>query len=112
VIFIDSSYLIALVNERDPYHDEAVELLAFGVGNELWVSTHLVFGRLWDFLAPRVGAMAARWLLGVISSSHQLKILPVTQAMQAEAFGILGTGVKDPLSYVDATSITLMRALG
>jgi len=113
VIFVDHSYLLALVNSTDPNCEEAHDLLAFQTPREIWVTTHLQIGRLWDRLAEHVDAIQRRRVLATIAAARQLKILPISGAQQAEANALLAdVFAKPPDSYADATTLLVARGLG
>ena len=112
MIFVDSSYLLALMNSADPNCEEAHDLLAFQAPREIWITTHLQIGRLWEGLAEHIDAIQRRRVLATIAAARQLKILPISTAQQAEANALLADIFEPPGSYADATTLLVARGLG
>jgi len=108
VILVDDSFLLALVDRSNEDHEEALSILGHGLAGHAWLTTHLLLGRLWDTFLRHTTPFEATTLIAQIASSRHLKIIPVTQSQQADAFGLL-TSFRLP-SYVDATSLAVARS--
>ena len=54
MIFVDTSFWVALINRRDPHHEEATALLAVHAKDRL-ITTNEVRGETWTFLRRRAG---------------------------------------------------------
>ncbi len=111
MIFVDTSFWVALRNRRDPHHDEARQLLQAKATIPL-VSTNRVRGETWTFLRRRAGHGSATNFLDFIEQATRLHVEHVNAAMEEEALGWLRRHDEREYSFVDATSFALMRRLG
>ncbi|MDW8339436.1 MAG: PIN domain-containing protein [Thermoleophilia bacterium] len=107
MIFVDTSYWIALALERDRHHLEAARLAPRPARSRLGTSS-LVRGETWTYLRRRTShAFAMSWLDGMAKvETHQ-----IDQALEADAWAWLRVHDERPYSFVDATSFALMRSL-
>jgi predicted nucleic acid-binding protein len=111
VIFVDTSFWVALRNRRDAHNDDARRLFrAHGPARP--VTTTAVRGETWTFLRRRVGPAAAVGFLEALDQTSRLRVVPVDERWDAEALAWLRRHDEREYSYVDATSFTVMRALG
>ncbi|HEX5468653.1 MAG TPA: PIN domain-containing protein [Gaiellaceae bacterium] len=109
MVFVDSSFWIALASRRDAHHDEAVALLALS-GEPLLVSNH-VRGESWTWLCRRHGHRSAVSFLDSLAS-RRVRVAFVSEELEREALDWLRRHDERAYSFVDATSFALMRALG
>jgi uncharacterized protein len=110
VIFVDSSFWIALRLSRDERHEEAAQLLKrYGDGN-LVTSNH-VRGETWTFLGRRAGHRSAVNFLDLIERTVRLQIVFVSEQLEGQALRWLRRHDEREYSFVDATSFALMRSL-
>lgn len=107
MIFVDTSFWLALRNARDEHHAEAGRLLVEH-RSEPKLSTNLVHGETWTFLRRRVGHPAAVAYLDAVEQSN-LRILRVEERQEAEAWQWLRRRDERVYSFVDATSFAVMR---
>lgn len=110
MIFVDSSFWIALIAARDARHEEAVRLLGSMGGQQLMTSS-AVRGETWTFVRRRYGHRAAVQLLDRLDRSPRLVVEFVSEALEAEALRWLRRHDERDYSFVDATSFAVMRAL-
>ena len=110
MIFVDTSFWIALRNRRDAHHEEGVELLKKHADGALLTSSQ-VRGETWNYLRRRVGHAAAVEFLDSLEHSPRIRVFPVEQAHEESALGWLRRHDEREYSFVDATSFALMRAL-
>jgi predicted nucleic acid-binding protein len=110
VIFVDTSFWVALRNRRDPRHEEAANLLAAHDRAALVTSNH-VRGETWTFLRRRAGHGAAVDFLDVLERSPRVKVTAVSEEADAGALRWLRQHDEREYSFVDATSFLLMRTL-
>jgi predicted nucleic acid-binding protein len=110
LIFVDTSFWVALVNRRDPHHREATVLLAAHAGDRL-VTTGEVRGETWTFLRCRAGHAAAVRFLDTISASPRVEIIRVSEPAERAAEQWLRRRDDREFSWVDATSFATMREL-
>ncbi len=109
MIFVDTSFWIALRNRRDAMHDQA-RALRDRHGDEPLVTTNHVRGESATFLRRRVGHGAAVDLLDVLERSPRVQVVQVPEPLENEALQWLRRRDEREYSYVDATSFALMRA--
>jgi uncharacterized protein len=110
VIFVDSSFWIALRLPRDDHHGEAAKLLdRYGDGG-LVTSNH-VRGETWTFLRRRAGHRSAVHFLELLEQTVRLQPVFVTEQLEDQALRWLRRHDEREYSFVDATSFALMRSL-
>ena len=109
MIFVDTSFWVALRNRRDAYHDRALELLEHHAAVPLVTSNH-VRGETWTFLRRRSGHSAAVDFLDAVRSSPRLEVIFADGGVEDEALRWLRRHDEREYSFVDATSFALMRA--
>lgn len=110
MIFADSSFWIAIRNERDQYHRRAVEWLGDPEGGPL-ATTNQVRGETWTFLRRKVGHASASQFLATLERSRRTRVVFVSEEMEADAIRWLRKHDERPYSFVDATSFVIMRAM-
>lgn len=109
MIFVDTSFWIALRYRRDARHEDAMRLLA-GHSDEMLVTSNLVRGETWTFLRDRMGHRAAVDLLERFKSSARIEVVRIDERVEDDALAWLRRHDERVYSYVDATSFALMRA--
>jgi uncharacterized protein len=110
LIFVDTSFWVALTNRRDSRHREASALLAAHETDRL-VTTSDVRGETWTFLRRRAGHSTAVRFLDALSASPRVELVRVSETTETEASGWLRRRDDREFSWVDATSFATMRAL-
>jgi len=108
VIFVDTSFWVALRNRRDPRHDLARELLERHQADAL-VTTNEVRGETWTFLRRRSGHRSAVGFLDALERSPRVRVMAVDEAAESEALRWLRMHDEREYSFVDATSFAVMR---
>lgn len=109
MIFVDTTYWIALCNKSDPLNMEAIELLE-DHENDTFITTELVRGEVWDHLTRAVGFLPARAFVEILDRSARTRVLTVSRAVQTEAMQWLHEhGARH--TFVCATSYVIMRAM-
>ncbi len=111
MIFVDTSFFVALRNRRDHHHEEARRLFRVAASRPL-ISTNHVRGETWTFLRRRAGHASATNFLDFIEETVRLRLEHVDEATEADAIGWLKRHDEREYSFVDATSFALMRRLG
>ena len=111
MIFVDTSFWVALRNRRDGHHDAARRLLRLKAATPL-VCTNHVRGETWTFLRRRAGHASATNFLDFIEETERLYVEHIDAATEGEAMGWLRRHDEREYSFVDATSFALMRRLG
>jgi predicted nucleic acid-binding protein len=110
MIFVDTSFWIALAARKDGHHEQAVALLAERSGAALVTSNH-VRGEAWTFLRRRYGHGVALGFRESTERSDRLRVAFVSTEQERDAWAWLGRHDERPYSFVDATSFALMRSL-
>jgi len=111
MIFVDTSFWVALRNRRDDHHAAARALLQSNASAPL-ISTNHVRGETWTFLRRRAGHASAAEFLDLIEDAVRLHIEHVDEATERDAISWLKRHDEREYSFVDATSFALMRRLG
>ena len=109
MIFVDTSFWVAVRNRRDVNHEQATQLLRDNAGAALFTSSQ-VRGETWTFLRRRAGHGAAVDFLDAIERSPRLQVIWIDQDFETEALRWLRRHDEREYSFVDATSFALMRA--
>jgi uncharacterized protein len=111
VIFVDTSFWVALRLRRDSRHDDALALLDSSAGSALVTSNH-VRGETWTFLRARGGQRDGVAYLEMVEQTPRLQVTFVGEELERDALDWLRRHDERPYSFVDATSFALMRSLG
>ena len=110
MIFVDTSFWVALRNRRDASHPAARGLWASRADSSLVTSNH-VRGETWTYLRRRCGHGPAVDFLNALEGSARLQIVGLEKRQEEEAFRWLRRRDEREYSFVDATSFVLMRGL-
>jgi predicted nucleic acid-binding protein len=110
MIFVDTSFWVALRNRRDAHHTEALALLErFGDG-ALFTSNH-VRGETWTYLRRKAGHPAAVSFLDAMERSTRIHVVTVDSEQEEVALRWLRRHDEREYSLVDASCFALMRSL-
>lgn len=107
--FVDTSFWVALRFARDHRHPDARRLWEAGPGPLL--TSDLVLGETWTFLARRAGHRRAVEFLDAAMRLPALTVRHVDEDVAADAWRWLRRHDERPYSFVDATSFAMMRRL-
>ena len=110
MIFVDTSFWLALQLPREARHDEAASLIT-GVGREALVTSNHVRGETLTFLRRRAWHATAVAFLDVLERTDRLRLAFVNPDLETEALQWLRRHNEREYSFVDATSFALMRSL-
>lgn len=110
MIFVDTSFWVALRNRRDARHQEARALFR-AHGDRGLVTSNQVRGEGWTYLRRKAGHGAAVGFLDSLERSARLQVVAVDEELEADALRWLRQHDEREYSFVDATSFALMRAL-
>jgi len=110
VIFVDTSFWVAVRNKRDPHHAAATELLRARSGGAL-VTTNHIRGETWTYLNRKAGHGSAVGFLDALDSSPRAQVIRVASKLEAEALDWLRRHDERAYSFVDATSFAVMRSM-
>jgi predicted nucleic acid-binding protein len=110
MIFVDTSFWVALRLARDSRHEFARELLELHGRSRLVTSNH-VRGETWSFVRRRAWHGAAVRFLDQLERSRLASVVFVSEELEAQALRWLRRHDERDYSFVDATSFALMRSL-
>jgi len=110
VIFVDTSFWVALRNRRDGRHDEASELFR-RVADRGLVTSNQVRGETWTFLRRKAGHGSAVGFLDAVERSERIRVVSVEPELETAALRWLRHHDEREYSFVDATSFAVMRSL-
>ena len=110
MIFVDTSFWVALRNKRDGNHRLARTLLKTHAHGALLTSNH-VRGETWTYLRRRAGHASAVSFLDALDQSVRVQLVPLSADQESDAFAWLRRHDEREYSFVDATSFVLMRSL-
>jgi uncharacterized protein len=108
MIFVDTSFWVALRNRRDANHEDAKALLRRHADSTL-VTTNHVRGETWTYLRRRAGHSSAVGYLDALELSLRVQVMQIDSAQESEALRWLRRHDEREYSFVDATSFVLMR---
>ena len=108
MIFVDTSFWVALTIQADRQHGEARELFAAHAEAALATSNQ-VQGETWTFVRRRFGHRASVAVVDRLERTPRLRILQVGRDDERDAWEWLRRRDEREYSYVDATSFALMR---
>ena len=111
MIFVDSSFWIAVSLHRDDRHAPARELATMHSAKRLVTTNHVV-GETWTFLRRRDSHRMAVLFLDRIGRSPRVEAVHVSPEQEREAFRWLRRHDERRYSFVDATSFVVMQQLG
>lgn len=109
MIFVDTSFWVALRFKRDQRHEAAVALWREHADAGL-VTSAVVRGETWSFLRRRAGHAAAVDFLDAVAGTERLSIIAPPEDADGRALRWLRQHDEREYSYVDATSFITMRA--
>jgi predicted nucleic acid-binding protein len=105
-IFIDTAYVIALINERDQYHSQAVELANRFAGQPL-ITTDAVLLEIGNALA-RSFKQEAIVIIEQFLTADEVKIVHLTPELFTKSFALYRQYQDKTWSLVDCISIVVM----
>jgi len=111
VIFVDTSFWVALRNRADAHHAQASALIETRDREHL-VTTNQVRGETWTYLRRRAGHRSASDFLDAVERSPRLQIIHVTEEIERLSLRWLRRHDEREYAFVDATSFAVMRAMG
>ena len=109
MIFVDTSFWVALRNRRDANHHAAAALWQRHADGALITSNH-VRGETWTFLRRRAGHEAAVNFLDLVAASPRVVVVQVSETLERTALKWLRQHDEREYSFVDASSFALMHS--
>ena len=108
MIFVDTSFWVALQNRRDERHGAATSLLERHGDRQLLTTNH-VRGETWTFLRRRAGHREAVAFLDALGHSPRIALITVGEEQEDAALRWLRRHDERSYSFVNATSFAVMR---
>ncbi len=108
MIFVDTSFWVALQLPADRHHATAAALLR-GYAELPLATTNHVRGETWTFMRRRAGHARAARFLDRVDRSPRIELLTVDDDIEDDALGWLRQHDEREYSFVDATSFAIMR---
>lgn len=109
-IFIDTLFVVALVNRRDQYHQTASQLAALYEGHPLLV-TDAVLLEIGNALARNYKAEAVAIITGFLDSA-EVEIVRLTMELFEQAFALYQQYQDKSWGLIDCVSFVVMREAG
>ncbi len=110
LIFVDSAFILALINERDHYHIHAVHLFRQIRGRPLLI-TNAVFFEVGNSLA-RTHKKAAAETIKRFLSADDVEVVYVTSPLLEKAIALYQSFLDKEWGLVDCVSFIVMRERG
>jgi uncharacterized protein len=109
-VFIDTSFIVALVNEKDQHHDRASELADLFDGYPL-ITTDAVLLEIGNALARQFKGQASEVIEDFLTSD-EVGIVNLDSALFQSAFELYRTHEDKSWGMTDCISFIVMRAHG
>lgn len=109
-IFVDTAYVLALVNERDQHHEEARQLADLVEGMELLI-TDAVLLEIGNALARGFKSEAVK-VISTFAESEEVEIFYSSPQIFEKAFALYKKFGDKDWSLVDCVSFVVMRERG
>ena len=109
-IFLDTSFVIALVNERDQYHAQA-GALSFKFEKSALITTGAILLEIGNALAKEFRAEAAS-VIRVLSGSTNVQIIEIDAKLIEKGLAVYEKHVDKRWGLVDCVSFVVMREAG
>jgi predicted nucleic acid-binding protein len=110
ITFVDTLFVVALINQRDQYHNRATELADQYEGQRFLI-TDAVLLEIGNALARNYKRQAIE-IIEQFSSSADVQVVRLTPALFEEAFTLYRAHEDKEWGLVDCISFTVMRQLG
>ncbi len=109
-LFVDTVFVIALINQRDQYHQQALELADLFEGNPLLI-TDAILLEIGNALARSHKSQAVD-VIEQFLTSDETKVVRLTPSLFEQALGLYRAYGDKDWSLVDCISFVAMRNAG
>jgi len=109
-VFVDTLFVIALINRRDAYHAKASQLAGV-LENAPFVVTDGVLLEIGNALGRNFKAQGVE-VIDHFRSSPDVEVVPLTPELFERAFGLYRSHLDKEWGLVDCISFCVMRELG
>lgn len=113
-IFIDTSAFLALEDESDGHHEEAVRFRneALLPGNYELITTSYILDETLTMIRNRLGIPASIDFSKMIRKSQIVRVLSVSKEMEERALDLFETYDDKTFSFTDCVSFVVMQGMG
>lgn len=113
MVFLDSAYLIALINERDQHREKAVEWSARVEADETpLITTEFCLMEVVDFLSGRGHRALGRAVVAELRRGTRVEVIPLSSALLDRGLELHAQRDDKTWSLTDCVSIIVMRDRG
>jgi uncharacterized protein len=109
-LFVDTSFVIALINERDQYHDQA-EALSYKFENSQLMTTGAVLLEIGNALAKDFRGDAVR-VIRVLRHSKRVEVAEVDETLSEKGLAVYEKYSDKTWGLVDCISFVVMWEAG
>lgn len=109
-VFVDTSFVVALVNEKDQHHSRASELADLFDGYPL-ITTDAILLEIGNALAKKFKEQAAE-VIDDFLTSEDIEIVRLDESLFQRAFEIYRTHKDKTWGMIDCVSFVVMRERG
>ena len=109
-IFLDTSFVIALINERDQYHT-AAEALSHTFGNSELLTTGAVLLEIGNALSKEFRVEAVS-VINVLSRSARVEVIEIDSKLIEKGLAVYEKYTDKTWGLVDCISFVVMRQSG
>lgn len=109
-IFVDTSFVLALINERDQYHDQA-EALSYNFENSPLIITDAVLLEIGNALAKDFREEAVM-IIKVLRSSKRVEVVEIDAQLFEKGLGVYQKYDDKTWGLVDCISFVVMQEYG
>ncbi len=105
--FVDTSFIVALINQRDQYHTQAINAVEQYDGRPLIV-TDVILLEIANALARRYKSEAIQ-VIEELLSSEEVEVVPLTSELFSQAFELYKSRQDKTWGLVDCVSFVVMQ---
>lgn len=109
-IFVDTSFVLALINERDQYHDQA-ENLSYKFENSLLITTDAVLLEIGNAMAKDFREEAVA-IIKVLQSSQRVEVIEIGRRLFDKGLEVYEKYDDKTWGLVDCISFVVMQESG
>lgn len=114
VIFGDTSYWVALIDQRDQWHDAAAAI-SKSLANDSLITTDEVLTEVLAFFSafdPRMRKYVSDFVVDVVTNQRYVEVVEQTRASFLAGLALYERRPDKSYSLVDCISMQLMKAAG
>ncbi|OGK31719.1 hypothetical protein A3D08_02995 [Candidatus Roizmanbacteria bacterium RIFCSPHIGHO2_02_FULL_43_11] len=110
-LFVDTNYFVSLVNEHDTNNTKACAYAEeFVQYSPQFIISNYIFSEVVTVTSQRLGKDESIRVGTMLLSNPHIEILPLNTLLEREAWKIFSKIAKKNMSYVDCTTLALIKA--